>query len=39
MASLNFYTHDIPPKQTGMDEKVRPNGGIVGELETMHLND
>ena len=39
MASLNFYTHDLPPKQTGMDEKVRPSGGVVGELETMHLND
>ena len=39
MASLNFYMHDLPPTQIGMNEKVRPNGGVVGELETMHLND
>jgi hypothetical protein len=38
MASLNFYMHDIPPTQIGMDEEVRPNGGVVGELEQMHLN-
>jgi len=31
--------HDLPPAQIGMNEKVRPNGGVVGELETMHLND
>jgi hypothetical protein len=39
MASLNFWMHDLPPKQIGMSEKVRPNGGVVGELEQMHLND
>jgi len=39
MASLNFYMHDLPPTQLGMNEKVRPNGGVVGELESVHLND
>jgi len=39
MASLNFYMHDELPKQLGMSEKIRPKGGVVGELETMHLND
>jgi len=39
MASLNFYMHDLPPTQIGMNEKVRPEGGVVGELETMYLNE
>ena len=39
MASLTYHIHDEIPKQIGMSEKVRPNGGMVGELEQMHLND
>ena len=39
MASFNFYMPDEFPKQIGMSEKIRPSGGIVGELETMHLNE
>ena len=39
MASLNFYMHDLPPTQLGMNEKVRPNGGVVGDLEAVHLNE
>jgi len=39
MASFNFYMHDEFPQQMGMSEEIRPSGGIVGELETMHLNE
>ena len=39
MASFNFYMPDEFPKQIGMSEEIRPSGGIVGELETMHLNE
>jgi len=39
MASFNFYMHDEFPQQMGMSEEIRPKGGVVGELETMHLND
>ena len=39
MASFNFYMHDEFPQQMGMSEEIRPKGGIVGELETMHLNE
>jgi hypothetical protein len=39
MASFNFYMPDEFPQQIGMSEKIRPKGGVVGELETMHLND
>ena len=39
MASFNFYMPDEFPEQLGMSEEIRPKGGVVGELETMHLND
>ena len=39
MASFNFYMPDEFPQQIGMSEEIRPKGGVVGELETMHLND
>jgi len=39
MASFNFYMPDEFPQQLGMSEEIRPSGGIVGELETMHLNE
>ena len=39
MASFNFHMPDEFPQQMGMSEEIRPKGGVVGELETMHLNE
>ena len=39
MASLTYFVQDDIPKPLIMNENVRPNGGMVGSLEQMHLND
>ena len=38
MASMNYYRESELPTQLGMGGSVRPEGGVVGELEAVGLN-
>lgn len=38
-ASLNYYLKDDLPKPIGVSNEIKPEGGIMGELERMALND
>ena len=38
MASMNYYRDSELPTQLGMGDNVRPEGGVVGELEAAGLN-
>ena len=38
MASMNYYRESELPTQLGMGDSVRPEGGVVGELEAVGLN-
>jgi len=38
MASMNYYRDSELPTQLGMGGNVRPEGGVVGELEAAGLN-
>ena len=38
MASMNYYRDSELPTQLGMGGNVRPEGGVVGELEAVGLN-
>ena len=38
MASMNYYRESELPTQLGMGANVRPQGGVVGELEAVGLN-
>jgi twinkle protein len=39
IASLTYFMHDELPKPLISSEEIRPEGGVMGGLETMHLND